>query len=191
MNSNEKDIQLVKKASEGDHLAFRQIVEMHKVRSLSLAISIIKDREKAEDVLQDAFIKVYQNLKSFRQDSNFSTWLYRIVVNTAYNQLKKYRFEMSLDETIPVETKQKLQNGGFEQLLENEKREFINLALQKLKPDEALTLRLFYLCEMHIPEIEEITGFSSSKIKVNLHRGRKELLFKMKMMLGKELKELL
>lgn len=191
MISSQEDIFLVKKASEGDQLSFRKLVEKYKGRSLSLAISIIKDQAKAEDVLQDSFIKVYQNLKGFRQDSTFSTWLYRIVVNTSYNQLKKYKPEVSLNTEIQYETQERLKNGGFEALRKKEKTECINQAMSCLNADHALTLRLFYLCEMHIPEIEKVTGFSTSKIKVNLHRGRKELLKQLEKLMGKEIKELL
>lgn len=191
MISSQEDIFLVKKASEGDQLAFRKLVEKYKSRSLSLAISIVKDQGKAEDILQESFIKVYLNFKSFRHDSTFSTWLYRIVVNTAYNQLKKYKPEVSINNELQLDTRERLKNGGFESLREKEKTKFINLAISYLKADHALTLRLFYLCEMHIPEIEEVTGFSASKIKVNLHRGRKDLLEQLEKLMGKEIKELL
>ncbi len=72
-----------------------------------------------------------------------------------------------------------------------ERKKYILLALQRLRPDESLALRLFYLCELSIDEMAEITGFGTSKIKVDLHRGRDNLYFHLKRMLGDEMNQLL
>jgi RNA polymerase sigma-70 factor (ECF subfamily) len=74
---------------------------------------------------------------------------------------------------------------------ELDQKKYINLALEKLRPDESLLLRLFYLSELHIKEIEKITGFKTSKIKVDLHRGRENLHFQLKQLLGNDIKYLL
>ena len=89
IRDNDIDAILIERVKEGDEKAFVQLVDKYKDLSLSLAHSIMKDPDKAEDVLQDAFIKVYEKAGSFKHQSAFSSWLYRIVVNTAYNALKK------------------------------------------------------------------------------------------------------
>ncbi len=187
-NQAKEDYELIRKINEGDATAFRQLVYKHKDVSLSLAQSILKDVAIAEDVLQDVFIKVYRKLHTFKFKASFSTWLYRIVVNTSYNELKKQKHNISvdaLDDTYNITSENKDLMG------EQDQKKYINLALQKLRPDEALLLRLFYLCELSIKEIEDITSFKPSKIKVDLHRGREHIGFHLKQLLGKDLKHLL
>ena len=187
-NQNEEN-DLIRKVIEGDTNAFRQLVYKHKDVSLSLAYSILKNKTLAEDVLQDVFMKVFNKLKTFKFKSSFSTWLYRIVINTCYNELKRQKVTLSIDKDsyddfiLPVENR--------DYMKENDQKHYINKALTLLKPDEALALRLFYLCELSIKEIKSITNFKTSKIKVDLHRGRDNLNFHLKQLLGDDIKHLL
>ncbi len=188
INNQIEDYDIIRKANEGDTHAFRQLVYKHKDVSLSLAYSILKSKTLAEDVLQNTFIKVFNKLHTFHFNSAFSTWLYRIVVNTSYNELKKRKSNISLDEDthplfIPVEEK--------DHMKEKDQKRYINMALMQLRPDEALVLRLFYLCELSIREIEDVTKFKTSKIKVDLHRGRDNLNYQLKQLLGDDIKHLL
>ncbi|WP_298540090.1 RNA polymerase sigma factor [uncultured Aquimarina sp.] len=187
-SSKQQDYELIRKINDGDTSAFRQLVYMHKDVSLSLAISILKDPVIAEDVLQDVFIKVYHKLHTFQYKSTFSTWLYRIVINTSYNELKKKKHTVEIKEDNNAFD---LPSSNRNNLIEADQKKYIHLALEKLRPDEALLLRLFYLCEYKIKEIEKVTGFTSSKIKVDLHRGRENLHFYLKQLLGDDLNNLL
>ena len=191
MNRNDAlDIELVNRSKAGDTLAFRDLVNVYKDVSLTLACSILKDNILAEDAVQTAFIKVFEKLKTFKQDSKFSTWLYRIVINTAYNLLKQQKNHKQIDilsDSI-FECEEK---SGAKILAEYEQKKYIDLALNRIKSDEALILRLFYLYEHTILEIKEITGFSKSKIKVDLHRGRKNMEQQLQKMLGNEIIQLL
>ena len=184
--NTKRDSELVKRANAGDQSAFRQLVFLYKDYALSLVRSILKDPVRSEDVLQDAFIKVFKNLKTFKFNAAFSTWLYRIVVNTSYNELKRNKpfiaLEATTAESLKIEAKQ---------LTEADQKKYINLVLDQMKPDEALVLRLHYLNELKIKEIEAITDFSTSKIKVSLHRGRENFHSKLKRLLGKDIKHLL
>ncbi|WP_239524894.1 RNA polymerase sigma factor [Leptobacterium flavescens] len=181
---------LIDRVRDGDMHAFRLLVEKYKDISLSLACSILKDRDKAEDVLQDAFVKVYRKLNSFRGTSAFATWLYRIVVNTAYNALKKEKRQAFIRET-EVDLPETKEPEKYEDLKREEQQKYINMAMDKLKADEALVLRLYYLCDLNSKEIRKITGFSNSKIKVDLHRGRNNLYRQLERILGTEIKDLL
>ena len=184
------DIKLVNRSKAGDTSAFRDLVNAYKDVSLTLACSVLKDTNLAEDAVQTAFIKVFEKLDTFRQDSKFSTWLYRIVINTAYNLLKQQKNHLQMDalSDSAIETNGKSETKA---LTEQDQKKYINLALNKIKPDEALILRLFYLYDHTIIEIEEITSFSKSKIKVDLHRGRKNMEVQLQKMLGKEIDQLL
>jgi RNA polymerase sigma factor (sigma-70 family) len=191
-SSNDLDVSLISRIKEGDTAAFKILVEKYKDVSLSLANSIIKDETKAEDILQDVFIKVFDEIYRFKFKSSFSTWLYRIVVNMSYNALRKEKektkiniYDNEYDEIIDTE------NTGIDNVNETDQKKYIVLAIERLRPDEALVLRLFYLCELSIAEIQEITNFKPTKIKVDLHRGRANLYFHLKQILGDEINHLL
>ena len=170
--------------------SFRKLVEKYKDVSLSLACSILKDEHKAEDVLQDVFIKVFEKIDTFNFNAAFSTWLYRIVVNTSYNELKKYKNQTNLSQ-VDIELEKSSGNMDHNMIKEEDQKKYIKMALKRLRADEALSLRLFYLCDLKIKEIEDITGFRSSKIKVDLHRGRDNLNYELKKILGNEIHDLL
>ena len=189
-NKNDIDAALIESVKKGDTQAFRQLVDKYKDVSLSLACSILKDKEKAEDVLQDAFMKVFHKASSFKNQSAFSSWLYRIVINTAYNELKRNRSYLDLDDLNFIES-QANDKTAIQYLKEEEQKKYVILALDRLKPDEALVLRLFYLCDMSLKEVQQITKFTSSKIKVDLHRGRKNMEIVLTGLLGNQLKDLL
>lgn len=173
---------------ERDEQAFVVLVTKYKDLALSVAISVLKDRVWAEDVVQESFVKVYHALPSFRQQSNFKTWFYRIVINTSYNERKRKKVTLDFTEIADAAVTEKTTS---EPLRKGDQKRYINLALDQLKPDEALVLRLFYLLELSIKEIVKATGFSKSKIKVDLHRGRHNLLQILQDLLGPEIKELL
>lgn len=189
-NHKEIDAILIEEVKKGDTGAFRQLVDKYKDVSLSLAYSILKDKAKAEDVLQEAFMKVFHKAGSFKHQSAFSSWLYRIVINSAYNELKRNKSHLEL-EKVNSNDAMSSDKTAFQNLKEEEQKRYVVLALNKLKPDEALVLRLFYLCELSLKEVEDITDFSPSKVKVDLHRGRKNMEIALKNLLGKQINDLL
>ena len=167
--------------------AFRVLVESYKDYALSLAVSILKDHDWSEDVVQEAFIVVFKKLKSFKFKSSFSTWLYRILVNRCFNELKKQsnKAKASIDD---YQNDLNVDNSEIENL---EMKTVVNKTLLQMKPDEALVMELFYLTGHSIQEIKKITGFSLSKVKVTLHRGRSSFKEKMTSIFGSEINELL
>lgn len=184
------DTLIIRRIIEGDKAAFRILVEKYKDVSFSLAQSILKDEAKAEDVLQEVFIKVYEKINRFQFKSAFSTWLYRIVINTCYNELKKQKIKVSIED-VDQNLFDDAPAGGLRITNDADQKKYIQLAIARLRSDEALVLRLFYLCELSIKEIEDITGFKATKIKVDLHRGRDNLYFQLKQLLGDEINQLL
>lgn len=187
----EDDALLIGKIKAGDMLAFRTLVEKHKDVSFSLACSILKDEHLAEDALQEVFLRVFSSIRHFRFESSFPTWLYRIVVNTCYtlrNKGKKQNFE-EIQSIVPEITEDV--TSGWEALLNNERKAYIQRALAMLKEEEALVLRLFYLCDLSVGDIEEITALSQANIKVLLHRGRKNMYLLLEKLAGDEFRNLL
>lgn len=185
------DQDLLQRIRDGDKRAFRELVERYKNVSFTLACSIVKDEQRAEDVLQDAFVKVFKHLKSFREGAKFSTWLYRIVVNTAYTAIEKEQRHRSRQEEAPAEFMPVEEEAIFTKLQQHERKKLIQAVFKQMKEEEALLLRLYYLAELSVKEIQETTGFSASKIKVGLHRARKSMLTHLRREMGDELKHLI
>jgi RNA polymerase sigma factor (sigma-70 family) len=188
VESKDNESELIKRINDGDSSAFQLLVEKHKDVSFTLASSILKDKAEAEDVLQEVFLKVFKNIKHFRADSSFKTWLFRIVVNTCLNVKAKTKAYIDVEALEFTASEQK---EGLEILLEAERKIYVMKALELMKPDEALLLRLYYLGDLKIGEIKEVTDFSESNIKVILHRGRKNILAILKKIVGTELSSLL
>lgn len=179
--TDEYDLNLIRRIVDGDHQAFRHLAAKYKDRSMSLAQSILKDHALAEDALQESFIKVYKNLNRFTPDAKFSTWLFRIVVNTCYRTYNQQKNRIKQENSYAQFSKTTESNI---QLYDFKQKHYINRVMDSLKPDEALILRLFYLEELPHKEIQAITGFSKSKIKVDLYRGRIQFYENMQKLYG-------
>ena len=104
-SDKDADIALVRRAKRGDYGAFDLLVLKYQSKVISLARKFIQDTHLAEDIAQEAFVKAYKSLKSFREESAFYTWLYRITANTAKNYLKskKRRKEYSESEVFAID----------------------------------------------------------------------------------------
>lgn len=163
----------IKKVCDGDHNAFRYFVSKYKDMAYTIAVSIVKDEFRAQEISQDAFVKAFKNLSSFSGKSSFSTWLYRIVVNEALMSIRKEKREPVI-YTNQLEECMENENM-LTSFNEEEQTQLITEALLKLPLKESLALRLFYLQEESIKEVREITGWSEANIKVILHRARKNM----------------
>ena len=179
----ERDGTYIQRTLAGDRAAFRALVERHRARAYGVALGILHDPALAEDVLQEAFIKVFKGLARFRQDAAFSTWLHVIVVRAALDAAAKRRVppavrsdELSLP-TTPGESA--------------DREYYLRQALDGMKANERLVLQLFYLQEFSLHEIQRATRWSPSKIRVTLHRARKSLDSELTRLLGTEKHDLL
>ena len=186
--NNTSDTTLIALIKDGDSSAFRQLVDRYKDVSLSLAFSILKDSDIAEDALQESFLKVYKNIHKFRAKASFATWLYRIVVNTSNTLAKK----LSPDSNAPPLNPNEEESYSFINDLETKDlATVVKEAMKMLKSDEALLLQLYYLSELSVKEIMLVTKFKRSKVKVTLHRGRENLRLVLGNILGEEIELLL
>lgn len=182
----------IKKVLQGNLPSFAILVEKHKGMAYTLALRIAKNQEDAEEIAQDAFLKVYDSLNTFKQDAKFSTWLYKIIYNTAISRFRKKHIESySIEESMIVDSAHEQEDDGLDILHHQERKLIISTAIGRLKEDEGVAMTLFYLNENSIREIEEITGFTSSNIKILLFRGRNNLLFELKKILNEEIVDML
>lgn len=163
----------------GDTQSFSCLIAKYEKMAYTLAFRLMENREEAEEVTQDAFIKVYNALETFKFESKFSTWLYRIVYRTALTALRQQKIFTDYDEAKPEElTENEMDSASF--LLErNDRREIITNVMKMLSPDEAMLLTLFYLEECSVEDIRQITDLTTSNIKVKLFRARKRFYEKL------------
>jgi RNA polymerase sigma-70 factor (ECF subfamily) len=152
-------------------------VDQHKDRAFNLAFRICCNREEAEEIAQDSFLKAYRALGSFQRKSSFSTWLYRIVYNTAVSYVRIKKKEILSLEDFPADATDFIGTCASEEEAESEyRRSLINFAFQKISEEDRSLITLHYYEEMSTEEISEVTGISKSNIKVKLFRARQKML---------------
>lgn len=174
----------------GNTATYRILVNKYRNKVFTLVYHIILNREDAEEVAQDSFIKAFTALHSFKNQSSFATWLYRIAVNTALNK-KKLKKLTIVD--IAEHSNEETNNDCYallQQCETSDKKKFIQVALHALRDEERICITLFYLSELTVNEIHELTGITAANIKVLLHRGRKHLYDKLACLLNKEMNNL-
>lgn len=185
------DEQYIEKVLSGDVNSFRYFVSTYKDLAYSISISIVKSELTAQEAIQDAFVKAFENLEKFNGNSKFSTWFYRIVVNESLRKIKQKRLNSveinEAEHEIPMNENQ----DSFVALYEVEQKEIINEVLDAMSQTESLILRLFYLEENRVDDICEITGLNASNVKVILHRARKRFYGLLEKSLKNEIRTIL
>ncbi len=172
--NNEQE--LIDKIINGDSQSFAQVVDRHKNLVYSLALRMLKNPEEAEEVSQDTFIKVYTALNSFKGDSKFSTWIYRIAYNTCLDHIKKNKKrydQLELNEV--TENKVESLQNALDTMIVEERAEIIKSCLNHLPSEDAALLTLFYFEERNLKEIEKIMKLTVNTLKVRLFRARKKM----------------
>ena len=160
----------------GDVAAYASLVAKHKNLVFSIVLKIVNNREDAEEISQDVFLKAYQSLNTFERKSKFSTWLYRIAYNAAISKTRKKRVEMvAIEETVITNYSTDQIGRNMNELEENDRQLILEKALLRLPKKDNLLITLFYKNKNSIEDISDITGLSVSNVKVRLHRIRKKL----------------
>ncbi|KLT70683.1 RNA polymerase sigma factor [Flavobacterium sp. ABG] len=173
---------------QGDSNSFAVLVNRYKDMIFSLALKMVKNREEAEEVAQDTFIKIYTSLSKFKGDSKFSTWIYKIAYNTCLDRLKKNRKEennISIDEFSAHLIK--TMDNALSVLEEKERKQTIQKCLNLLPGDENFLLTLFYFDDQSLEEIGKIMNISANNAKVKLFRSRQKLAVILKKQLEPEI----
>jgi RNA polymerase sigma factor (sigma-70 family) len=186
------DNHYIDRVLSGDVAAYAMLVAKHKNLVFSIALKILNNREDAEEVAQDCFVKVYQSLQHFERKSKFSTWLYRIVYNAAISRTRKKRIDYVPidDHMIQNYTGVDTVRAGMDEIEPEDKKAMIARAMQRLTHDESLLITLFYQGENSIEEISNITGLTMSNVKVRLHRIRKKLYDELEDQMNKAIEQL-
>src|ERR1700751_5444155 len=177
------DLDLVHATQNGDVAAFEQLVKRYDRKLLRIAQSVTHNREDSQDAVQEAFLKAYQNLAAFREDSKFSTWIFRITVNQSLMKLRKQRAtkEASLDDDfrdesdmLPIEVTDWAPNP--EQLYwASELRDILIRCLEELRPILRTVFVLRDIEGLTIDQTAEVLSVSETAVKARLWRARLQL----------------
>ncbi len=151
---------LVARARQGDAGAFEELYVSYRDRTYNLCLSLCRDSEEAQDLLQETFVRAYRSLPRFRGDARFSTWLQRITVNLFHDWLRKRRKEAELP--APVEAAPP----------DDSSAESVCEALAHLSPPYRTVLALRYTQSLSYQEIAEVLGWSLPRVKVTLYRAK-------------------
>lgn len=193
MQQVETDLDLINSILAGNTAYYAMLVKRHQRFVFTLALRFAKNREDAEEIAQDCFIKAYKALGTFKQTSKFSTWLYTITYTTAMTYLRKKK----LDSTSIDDDEQLLQVANNDSAFDADTVErkstykYLNQAINMLLPDDAAIITLFYKGEQSLEEIGEALAMEANTVKVKLHRARHRLKEKLQLLLKEEVKELI
>jgi len=191
LTSSGEDALLVKAFQKGDKRAFDELVIRHQDRIFNLCYRFLGDYEETNDSAQEAFVKAYDSLSTFRLESTFSTWLYRIAVNTCKNKLgssacKAKRKTVSLDnpgnpsnDPLPLE----ISNGApspLARMEEKEKMALVQRALDALPTEFKMVVTLRDVEGLSYEDIAEITGLNLGTVKSRIARARTDLRNKLR-----------
>ena len=193
MQEKETDITLINEILAGNTAQYAILVKRHQRFVFTLAMRFAKNREDAEEVAQDCFIKAYKALGTFKQTSKFSTWLYTITYTTAMTFLRKKRLatqSINDDENVLQIANS---DSGFDADSYDKTANYVylNEAIDMLLPDDAAIITLFYKGEQSLEEIGLTLNIAPNTIKVKLHRARQRLKEKLQYLLKDEVKELI
>ena len=174
---------LLKRLRDRDERAFRELLDSHRDRVFNITFRMLGNRAEAEDIAQEVFITVFKTIETFREESKFSTWLYRVTVNTCKNRIKYLarrhdRDRDELDDTTdsangqigappPAAPDRALEGAQMEKLLQD--------AIGKLDDDHRIVIVLRDVEDLSIEEICAITGLPDGTVKSRLHRARLQL----------------
>ena len=177
VSNKEIDLGLVKRAKSGDYQAFDLLVLKYQSRLISTAFKFVKDVQIAEDIVQDSFIKAFKALESFREDSSFYTWIYRITVNTSKNFLvsKKRKSELlnsDLSEEASYEI-EPVETYSPEDLLQaTQLKKVITETIDQLGEDTRTALTLRELDGLSYEQIADVVNCPVGTVRSRIFRGR-------------------
>ncbi len=186
----ESILEIIEKVKKGDQSCFNELILLFEKQVFSLALRIVKNREDAEEIAQDSFVKAYQRINSFKETAKFSTWLYRITYNNSLNKISSNRRVFLQDEIQENTLGASSIDDSMKLLRITERKEHIKQALASLKPKESMLITLYYQNDCSLKEIQDITGINKSSIKVKLHRARVRLGIQLRLLLNNEIESL-
>lgn len=188
---NPSDNELIAQICSGYTRQYALLVDRHKDKAFTLAMRLVGERRDAEELVQDAFVRAYRSLPTFRGDAKFSTWFYRIVYNLCMTRLSRRRSQPKSVEFEHDELMDSLADDVSlqidEQVGNDEMREIVREELDKMPERFKSIVTLFYVQEMSYEEICDIMQLPLGTVKTHLFRARTMLRKRMAIRLKGEL----
>jgi len=175
------DTEIIRRILQGEQALYAQLVQKYQQYVFTLVLRFTDNREDAEELSQDIFVKAYRSLADFRGDAKFSTWLYTIVRTSCITFLRKKKLDTTSIDNERTLTQLENRESGFNAntIAQKSKHAMVNTAIRLLSPDDAQLITLFYKGEQTLEEIGRIMGLEPNTVKVKLHRARHRLKEKM------------
>lgn len=185
---DQQEVEWIRRAQKGDEEAFGQLVGRYQGRVFALAFHLVRQRDDAEDLAQEIFLKVFRAIRSYNFRASFGAWVSRVAVNHCYDHLRRQRSsKVTYYWQLPDERRQMLESGlgGGEAPGPNIEEEavlkdLVAKLLDRAPPEDRTVLVLKEVEGRSVEEVGEILGWTPSKVKVRLHRARKRMLADLK-----------
>ncbi len=192
MHTELTDTEIIKRILTGEQAIFAILVQRYQQYVFTLVLRFTDNREDAEEISQDIFVKAYRSLADFRGESKFSTWLYTVVRTSCITFLRKKKLDIvSIDNERTALQLENRESGFNANTIEQKSRHaMVNEAIRLLSPDDSQLITLFYKGEQSLEEIGKIMGLDLNTVKVKLHRARHRLKEKMEKHFSYAIKEL-
>jgi RNA polymerase sigma-70 factor, ECF subfamily len=183
MSDRQTEAEMIEACKQGDRDAFRDLFEVHKDRVYTIAFHYSGNETMARDVSQQVFLKLFTTISQFREDSHFTTWLYRIVANACTDEHRRRRRFVPFSPEIEVRhmTKQGSQESRFHR---REVAESVRGAISELTPKLRLPILLKYVEGLSYDEIAQALEVSIGTVSSRLNRGHKMLAQKLSHLRG-------
>jgi RNA polymerase sigma-70 factor (ECF subfamily) len=172
---NLSDQEIIDSVKKGNTSDYSIIVNRYKNKAFSMLKRMLKNDFDAEEILQDCFLKAYNSLRSFKGESKFSTWFYRIVYNSALTKLSSQKRKIESEMSSVEEHFDLVSSYNSDEIEKKDLTDLIQETINKLPERYSTIITLFYLNEMSIEEISEVMMISVSNVKVMLYRSRNAL----------------
>lgn len=181
----------IQRVRSGDREAFTWLVDRYRDMVYTICLRMLGNEMDAAEAAQDVFVKSFRAMGSFQGKSKFSTWLYRITYNECISVIRKRVKVIDLVDEVPEERETGQELTGMELLSSEERRKYLQQAIETLPETDAVVITLFYYEELSLEEIEEVTGLSNNNIRIKLHRSRKKLKQELQKILKSEVPSIL
>jgi RNA polymerase sigma-70 factor (ECF subfamily) len=180
MTQEVSDLELIKKFKNGSQVSFEQLVSRHESKMYSIALRYTKNQEDAEEVIQDVCVTLYHKVQNFEGKSAFSSWLYRIVVNSSLMKLRKNRQEKAtlVDDLTPISKQDYLQqncedfNRADVRSIQHETRVVLEAAINRLAEEYRSVFIMRDVDGLSNEEVSSLLSISVPAVKSRLHRAR-------------------
>jgi RNA polymerase sigma-70 factor (ECF subfamily) len=171
---------------------YSAIIHKYKDLAFNIALKITKNEQDSEEIVQDSFVKAFKGLNNFKNESQFSTWFYRIVYNTAISSIRhKKLIAIEINNNLTATLDNNQIECAIKNLDDKDRKQLIKEALAKLNAIDYTILSLYYFEDLSLKEIAKIVGKEKGYLKVLLQRARLKLYYGLSISLKKELKELI